>query len=402
MDGDESDKGFIEQQIVGWLRSHVFFADKDLHGDCNKITLRHLNIERKPQGDVQTFQVRAGEEDDNLLPVLHAICDAAQKDANDLSAGIQTYALYAFFPKDLSYSPRKLFRVNSADAEIERDIAPSEPPTEKGLVAQTMRHMESIMKTSAVSLGYLVNSQQAEIRRLAEMNEKFSQQQIDFMVLLQDTMDHSHQRRLAEKETEVGIAIKESAISKLEALIPVIINRLAGQEVLPTEDRSFMLMGTLLENMTADQQRTLLTTLSDPQRIALSEILSEYEKKKSKFIEGQKETIRALGKKNALPTDDPPTKISLAPQTPKRISAVPAKSVETKPSGGKPADNEDLLVPESEAVSIPIFRTLRERIDNPTPVLNKDPQLAQLERDASAFTSRFRDFLKPGSSVDKK
>lgn len=402
MDEHDSGRGLVEQQLEAWLKKTVFFADRELHGDCNKIVLRHLNIERKPQGDVQGFQVRAVEgDDDNLIPLLHGIADAAQKDAGDLNAGIQTYAIYAFFPKDPGYVPRKVFRVAAPDAEFERDINPSEPPTEKGLVAQTMRHLESVMKTSAVSLGYLVNSQQAEIRRLAEMNEKFSQQQVDFMVLLQDTMDTSHKRRLLEKESEVNIAMKESALSKLESLIPVIINRLAGQEVLPSEDRSFMLMAGLLENMSEEQQRTLLATLSDSQRIALSEILFEYEKKKSKFIEGQKETIRALGKKNAMPTDDgspsgasPPKKIpaSSAPAPAKRIEAAKKPSQELLPAK-KP--NEDLLIPENEAVPLPMFQTLRERLANPTASANRDPQLEKLEQDAAAFTSRFKDFLKP-------
>jgi hypothetical protein len=137
------DKGMIEQQIATWIRKQVVVKN-EVHGPCNKIILRHLNIEKKNQGDVGSFPIRLDPESEEIDPIINAIIESAQKDADDMNQGVQNYAIYAYFPQDASYVPRKIFRVAAANEEFERDVNPSEPPTEKGLVSQLMRHNERI------------------------------------------------------------------------------------------------------------------------------------------------------------------------------------------------------------------------------------------------------------------
>ena len=299
---------------------------------------------------------------------MNTIAEAAQRDTDDMNQGIQQFALYAYFPQDANWVPRKIFRVAPSDIEIERDVTPSEPATEKGLVAQTMRHLESVMKTHTVGVSYIVQAQQRELQRLSEQNEAFSKQQVDFMLLLQDTMNDAHTRRRAEKSNEVDIAIKESAMSKLEALVPVVINRIAGSQVLPTEDKSFMLMASLLEGLTDEQQASFLGGLSEGQRIIFAEVLTEYEKKKSKFIEGQKKASRPLGTKNSLPPSSRPTNLN---------------------------EQKQLTDGDEKPRPLSMFMTFKERLENPTPIINRDPVLEKLEDDASAFMNRFREQLSP-------
>ena len=372
-------KGLIEQQISAWLRKTIIFNTGD-HGSCSKVLLRHLSVDRKPQGDVASFPVRFDESnEEEIQPLINAIVDAAQKDADDLNAGLQSYGLYAVFPQDISYVPRKVIRVAANDSEIERDIMPSEPPTEKGMVAQLMRHNESIMKTAAVSQGYMTQSLQAENRRLSEMVEKFSQQQIDFMVLMQETVDHTHQRRLAEKESEINMALKEGTFANLKAIIPIIANRIAGKPIMPEPSREFMLMSSLFENMTQEQQTTLLSSLSPSQASVLSEILSEYEKKKDMFLDGVRkveggEKAVELAKDLAAP----------APGSKKMLAASP-----------KAVPNDKASPAEKAPRVIPMHMTLEERVakyHNEDPG-QKDPSVKKLEDGVLAFTSRFKDIL---------
>jgi len=351
----------IEQQLEDWVRRTVAYPDTKLHGKCSKVALRHLNLSNQVQGDVNTFQVKLEDgAEDEIAPLLHQIAEAAQGDANDQNSGVQKYAVYAYFPADKLYVPRKIFRVAPLDEEVERDVVPSEPPTEKGLVAQTMRHLEAVMRHATVAQGYQMQVMQREMERISSMNEKFSQREIDFLVLFQDTMNDATKRRLAERKEEAGIAMKEEALSKLSTLLPVIVNRIAGKPVLPQEDTSFMLMSSLLENLTDEQQKILFNTLTDAQRMTLAEVLSEYEKKKSRWLEGQKHMV--LGKRNELP---PPT------------STTP-----TDPS-----------VQDAVAVPVPTAMALRERMTGPSEE-TRDPVLRRYENDAQAFASRFKDFLK--------
>lgn len=362
--------GMIAQQIDQWLKKQVVIRDKN-HGECTQIKLKHMSVDRKVQGDVASFSVKLDHGSDELDPLIDSICDAAQKDANDLNSGVQNYVLYAFFPQDLSYSPRKVFRVAGENEDFERELNPSEPPTEKGLVSQLMRHNESIVKTMTVGQGYITGTLQRENQRLAEMNEKFAQQQVDFMVLLQDTMNDSHSRRLAEKKEEVGIAMKQGAIEKLGSLVPVIINRIAGKQILPTGDPAFNLMGTLLESLSPDQQLMFLNTLDDNQKPLFAEMLSEYEKRKAAATGNAPNFIeQTLGSKNELPP----------------------------PSGGEQKmlmANADLLEPEDGAQQLPMFKSVADRLKESPSLLSGDPILGDIEKKAQEFAARFKDQLQP-------
>jgi hypothetical protein len=371
MSADEGERGLIENQIEAWIKQHVLYPDKNLHGSCSKVVLRHLNLERKPQGDVASFAVRleGGAEEDSLYPLLHKIADAAQGDADNLNQGVQSYAVYAYYPSDTGFVPRKLFRVSPSDVEIQRDLSPTEPPTEKGLVSQTQRHLEAVLRTATMTTAHLFTTMQAEMRRLAEMNEKFGSQQIDFLVLMQDLTDNAHKRRLDERKEETSLAMKESALSKLESLLPVIINRIAGQPVLPTEDPSLMLMANLLENLTEAQQTAFYTSLSDAQKMTLAEILHQYELRKSKVLERDKNLVR-LGAKHGLPELEPSTSKDL------------------------PGD--------SKTLPMPTALSLRERM-RLTAGPSSDPQITKIEADVASFGQKFRDMLhRPTTGETKK
>lgn len=152
-------------------------------------------------------------------------------------------------------------------------------------------------------------------------------------------------------------------MSKLSALLPVIINRVAGRPVLPEEDKSFMLMSALLENLSDEQQQAFFDQLTAAQRMTLAEIMSEYEKRKSKWLEGQKKVI--LGKKNELPTS---------------ASAETALAI-------KPSKTSEVIEP-----ALPTAQSLKSRMTSSTDKTT-DPVLANLEADADAFTNRFKSFF---------
>jgi len=224
-----------------------------------------------------------------------------------------------------------------------------------------MRHVEAIQRTGTVATGHLFNIMQGEMRRIAEKNEKFAQQQIDFLVLMQELLDNSHERRLKEKTEESRLATKDSVLALLSSLVPVIINRVAGKPVVPEQNRSLMLMSNLLENLEPAQQSAFFESLTTPQKIALSEVLSEYEKSKDQWS-GKKDPLRQLVSKSGLPA--------------------------TKPKD----DGDDVLDPEPSSPSI--LMSLRERTKLLAAAQASDPKIADIERAASSLTSRFKDMLK--------
>lgn len=352
--GDE--KGYIETTIEDWVRRNVAFPDPKL-GRCTKIVLRHLSVTREPQGDVLITSPKLEDGvEEGINPLLRKIADAAQGDADDLKSGVQLYALYTYYENDRTYAPRKVFRVTHSDVEIERDVKPSEPATETGLVSQTMRHLEVVLRNQTIAAGQQIASQQAALDRATTMNEKLMENQLSIMVLAQDMLDNTHGRRLREKESEANLAMKESAMASLAPLLPVIVNRLAGSQILPEENKSLMLMAGLLENMKPEQQAAILSALSDSQRAVLAEIISTYEQQKTKYVEGQKKLIGQL----------------------------------------RPNSQGDLTPPRKTPASIPLPATMTtsERAMLPDSG-SKDPKILQLEQDAQRFAGNFRDLLSP-------
>lgn len=366
--GDVDERDRIERELTPWVRQHVAFPDR-VHGRCHQVKLRHLNVNREVQGDVTAFPVKLDEggEEDGIGPLLHQIAEAAQRDADDINQGVQTYAIYAYYTADKNYAARKMFRVaSSAEAEMDRNLNPSEPANDKGLVAQSMRHVEALMRHMTVVTSMQFQALTRENQRLSEMNEKFAEQQIDFLTLYQDTMNQATTRRLQEKKEEASLAMKEEALAKLSALVPVVINRIAGQKVLPEEDQSFMLMASLLENMPEEQQVKFYNMLTESQKMTLAEILAQYEKKKSRWLQDKKSMI--VGKRNELPS-----------------AASPA-----------PASRED-----PASAPLPTEMPLTQRMLQTVTEKSSDPVLRKIEEDGESLMSRFSDFLKPPPTKGK-
>jgi len=356
-------KGTIEIQIKDWIYQHVVLKEKH-RGLCRKLVLRHLSVDRKPQGDVCAISVPADEGLAGEIDMLtNKIVDAAQRDANDLH-GVQQYALYAYYPDDPAYVPRKFIRVAADDdLEIERDVSPSEPPTEKGLVSQLMRHVEAIQKTATVSQSYIYQTMQRENARLAEMNEKFSGQQTDLMILVQDTMNEAHERRISEKKAEMSLALQEGAFEHLKTVIPIIVNRIAGRQLVPEPNRQFMLIASLLESLTPEQQAWFRDKFSPGQLATTAEILGEYEKEKALFTGERK--VSSEFKSNALPSDP---------------SVEQGKLSAVADGGPKP---------------LKMFEKLGDRLASDPDSLSPDEKLRDFELQAKRFADRFKDRLKP-------
>ena len=289
--------GLIENQIKNWVRQHVCQVDPE-HGKCKKVVIRHLNIDKKPQADVHTINIAsdpAFEGTEIADKIISEISDHAQQDANDMKSGVQTYGLYAYYTKSINYVPRKVFRV-PAEEDFEPDGGPSEPPTEKGILQQLMRHNEINSKNSLVAMGYIMQTFQKEINEQRSMNKTFMSQQVDTMLLLQETMNDHHKRRTDEKKSEMEMTVYEGIFEHLKIILPIVANKLAGKEIFPAKmERELYVLASFLENLDPKQQTALRDMLSPQQLTMLAELLGMYEERKHKLT-GEEPTEEGSGK----------------------------------------------------------------------------------------------------------
>ena len=340
--------GAIELQIRDWIKQHVIATTHP----CTRIVLRHMTLESRPQGDVKDLLIPSGADVTGEIDVITSqVMETAQQDANSVGGSVQMYALYAYYEKDPNFTPRKFFRV-SPESDFDRDVAPSEPPSEKGLASQAMRHLEAVMRTSVASQHYLFSLFERQVQRLQDKDERSSQSQVDMMLLMQDVLDGAHSRRLKEKKEESSQAIRENALEYLKVAAPIILNRIAGKPILPEKNKSFFLLASLLENLRPEQQTFLRESLDPAQLAVLSEILAEYEKDKVTF-NGEKSKIPKMTGNSLPPSMDG----------------------------------------ESPAVPLDIFEKIKEKIEK-TDDPPQDPVLRRLEQRGADFSSRME--KKPG------
>lgn len=270
-------------QIGNWIRHNVLASTPD-NGKCYKLVIKHLSVNGKPNGDVTTIKV-----DDDIAVVdgveqlIQEVCEAAQNDANAMREGLQRYAVYAYFNLNKDYVPRMPFRV-SAEENYDHEAGEgegSEPANEKGLLAQLMRHNEANARITTIHTNNIIETLMRDNASQRALIEKQMGQAVDMAAIIQESLDNSTARRIAEKEAATKAEIVGSVVEHLKLLLPVILNKVAGQKITPETDSSFTLLASLFESLTSEQQQKLFTEFLTPSQSAvLAEFIDTYEKRK--------------------------------------------------------------------------------------------------------------------------
>jgi len=305
--------GSIENQIAEWVRRQVIHVDK-AKGRCRKMVVRHVSLDNKVQGDVHTCNIPSDPGLDGIEVadrVASEIAEHAQDDANSQASGIQKYVVMAYFDGDDKYCPRRIFRV-MAEEESSGDLSPSEPPTERGVAAMLMRHLERERQVGSVTIGFMFQTLQKEIADQRAVNKTFLQQQVDLMLLVREVLDDGHKRKIEERKLEIETALVEGAFEHLKHFLPIILNRVAGKEIIPaTMDKQFYMLASLFEGLEPEQQEAIRKMLKPQQLALLAEILGSYEQKKESFL-------RREGGGDGSPGGNPLVKMFEPPSSPAR------------------------------------------------------------------------------------
>ena len=274
-------------QVGTWLRRQILAKDEK-NGDCYRLIIRHYSINKKPQGDVDKIDLDPEmiAHDPNAIDyIINQVCEIAQADANALRSGLQTYGVHAYFTLNQGYSPRHLFRVGAEDLDPESNGAdPSEPATAQGLQAQLMRHNEALMKGMVMNTSYIMEALRRENADQRQLISKNMEQSIEFVALMQETLDNSSKRRIDERNSEIKQEALAGVFEHLKLLLPTLLNRIAGQKIAPETNPSFTTLAALFESMPAEQQQAFVTQfLSPAQAMLFGEFLDTYEKRKGKL-----------------------------------------------------------------------------------------------------------------------
>jgi len=217
-----------------------------------------------------------------------AIADRVLEDAIGLG-GVQRYVVIAY---GLDKVIGRLTLRENADASgagrLPGDPLDSEPPTEKGLLTQTMRHLEISERTHATVVANIFAMQTRMLHEKDERIAHLEERHWETVIAAEQLVSDHHRRQLENRAADQKAEAMREVLGTFLQLAPTAVNKLAGRRVLP-EKTSPALVGlrALVGTLKPEQLEALKFVLSPAQlenftEIVTSEVADEEKKTASR------------------------------------------------------------------------------------------------------------------------
>ena len=203
------------------------------------------------------------------------VADRIFEDALGLG-GMQRYIVTAYV------ADRTIARLTvreNADASgagrLPGDPVDSEPPTERGLLTQTMRHLEISERTHATVVANIFAMQAKMLREKDERIAHLESRHWETVIAAEQLVSDHHRRELENKAAGQKAEATREILGTVLQLMPTAVNKIAGRAILP-EKTSPALVGlrALVGTLKPEQLEALKFVLSAPQLETLTEIVA--------------------------------------------------------------------------------------------------------------------------------
>jgi hypothetical protein len=258
----------LETDLTRWL-SRELVKDRKDKPIC-KITLRHAAPGSKGN-EVETIDMTERVLSlDNIPELAEEIISRAQTDADGIG-NVQRYTVTLYALGEIRAVLRWPFRIRANGDEF--DDSGDEAPNAKGLLTQLMRHNEAIAKTMVHAVAGITTVMARRLESSDNTVTRLTEQHHRNMELLEEAKSDQHTRDMELLTTEASETRKNQMFEKLALLVPVMINKLAGQKVLNAEDPAAMMLKAFSESISPEQFKVIQQSLKPEQLILLGQIL---------------------------------------------------------------------------------------------------------------------------------
>ena len=258
----------LETDLTRWL-SRELVKDRKEKPIC-KITLRHASPGTKGN-EVENIDLTERVLSlDNIPELAEEIISRAQTDADGIG-NVQRYTVTLYALGEIRAVLRWPFRIRANGDEF--DESGEESPNAKGLLQQLMRHNEAIAKTMVHAVAGITTVMARRLESSDLTVTRLTEQHHRNMELLEEAKSDQHTRDMELLTTEASESRKNQMFEKLALLVPVMINKLAGQKVLNAEDPTAMMLKAFSESISPEQFQHIQKSLKPEQLILLAQIL---------------------------------------------------------------------------------------------------------------------------------
>jgi hypothetical protein len=212
------------ETIVKWLTRML--ADITEAGAISRFELIHkVEGEHAERLDIWRCDSDSPRSPDDLA---QEVQDSAQRDAQSRVTGLpQRYVLFAFRAQNEEHESQHAFLVRPG-SHLSRMGEDSEPPTEKGVIAQSMRHGESMHRLFISGGDVLIGRLSSELDKERDARAKAEQLNWSFFEKYQTLLDREHERRIAEAKELMKARRVDELMGVVTALVPILATKLLG------------------------------------------------------------------------------------------------------------------------------------------------------------------------------
>ncbi len=248
----------VSKKLERWLRQQIF---RERTTPLEKFSLRAMKGQ-----EVDTIEIPEGLTGDTISIYTDEIITRAQNDADALGTGLQRYLLVAL-ELGAKNGPRFPFSLRG-EGEDDDEQTDDGKPTEKGLVGQLMRHNEAMMRMLVMTTGQTNQVLARRLEQAEKTNESLITQRHEYLQLQEKLIGEQHDRDMQMMLTDGQEKRKDKLIEKLELLAPLIINKLAGKNVLPAGEGGDIFKN-LADSLSPDQLQKIAPHLTGEQQLLL-------------------------------------------------------------------------------------------------------------------------------------
>jgi len=254
--------------------------------DVEELVLFHLNINQRR---VVVARHHEWEVPDDIASTIF-------EEARNVSSaypGPQSFILGAYKKEDKEYASAIAttgFRVDPQPTIDGADASGSEPPTEVGLVAQLMRHVENKERTMNSMFGGVVSYLVKDNERKGDQIETLLKYRTDQIEVVESLHTKKHERDMEQKQIEAKVERNKELFDRILTYFPVVVNHLAGKELVRQKDSELELVAMeLARTLTMPQlDRIKDSGIFQPQQLLLVGTMLEKVVKRMKTEEEMK------------------------------------------------------------------------------------------------------------------
>src|SRR6266700_325734 len=213
-------------------------------------------------------------EGDAVDELASAIAERVLEDAIGLG-GVQRYIVTAY---GLDKVIARLTLRENADASgagrQPGDPIDSEPANERGLLTQTMRHLEISERTHATVVANIFAMQSRMLREKDERISHLEERHWETVIAAEQLVSDHHRRQLENKAADQKAEAMRDVLGTFLQLAPTAVNKLAGKAILP-EKTSPALVGlrALVGALKPEQLEAMKFVLTPAQLETFTEIV---------------------------------------------------------------------------------------------------------------------------------